>query len=206
MTAAWTIAIAGIGSLTAIAAFAISAWTAVRVARADRPVEWIISQSRRDTNNPDPTVVTWDVDLRCEGADALGFMIELHLHPGIFTREVRPVLSVGNSVKLIVVGENYGEAWIKLRWYHPKNRSKAILAWFPLFPDSKAQHEFIRASTSLPPLIWFRQAILRSPVQPGGITGRHAGWRDSLEARRYLRGINFSRWSAPMPYEEKKSE
>ncbi|MFW8745135.1 hypothetical protein [Mesorhizobium japonicum] len=203
MSDPWPIVISAVATATSIVALSVTTWNTIRIARADRPVEWIMTPVKRSpSRNAKTGWDVWDVTLECAGADAIGFMIEVHQHPMTFTRESRPTLRVGEQIDFTVTGPTAGEAWVKLAWSHPSDTRHPIVAWFPVIQGGTAHYEAIREDTGSPVVRWVRERILRSPVRPGSIRGRRAGWRDRREARLLLRHEKFKGWVAPLPYQQ----
>lgn len=197
----WTVVSGTAGSITGIAALLISWWTAVRSARSERPVEWVLDHV------PEGDYGAMKVRIRCEGADALSFAAEGHYqngepdHPPGFWIEKRPILAVGDSVDMLFPPDTLDEGWVVLSWCHPRDRSHPIRAWFPVSPAGTAHDEFMRQTTTSPLVLWFRSHVLLSPVRPAGIPGRRTGWRDRRLIRQELRHRSVKRWRPKLPYQ-----
>jgi hypothetical protein len=199
----WSIVTGTAGSITGIAALLISASTAARAARAERPVEWRIDHVPLG----DHGAVT--VQISCEGADALSLVAEGHHQledslPGFWIQR-QPVLAIGKTLDMTFPPNSLDGGWIVLSWCHPRDRLRPIRAWFPVAASGTAYDEYMRQSTSHPLARWLRGHLLLSPVRPGGIPGRRTGWRDRRIVRRELVKRGVKRWRPQLPYEEQKS-
>ena len=184
---------------TAVVALGISAWNTFRIARAERPVEWIVT-----LEEPGPGSNLRVVKLAPAGADAVGLSVQFHWAERLFTYATTPVLRVGEVIKFGVLDSGHGDAWIRLSWAHPRDRNRPHTAWFPLFPEGRAYDEWIREGVRNPGLNWVRRNVLRSPVRPGGITGRRAGWPERRLFAKELRDRKVKRWRPALMYEKPK--
>jgi len=198
----WSIVTGTAGSITGITALLIAWWTAVRAARAERPVEWRVDEVPHGEHGA--TILRFT----CSGADALSFVAEGHYQedgsPPGFWIEHRQMLAVGESVDMLFPPGVLDGAWVVLSWCHPRNRLHPIRAWFAGSPTGAAHDEYLRQTTSNPLVLWFRAHVLLSPVRPGGIPGRHTGWRDRRVVRRELLNRGVKPWRPRLPYEGTK--
>ncbi len=193
-------AVGGIATAaTAVVALSISAWNTFRIARAERPVEWIVTP-----RDPEPGENLWVVELTPAGADAVGLGIQFHWAERSFTYATTSVLRVGEVMKFGVLDAGRGDTWIRLSWAHPRDRNRPHTAWFPLFPQGRAYEEWVREGVRNPALNWVRRNVLRSPVRPGGITGRRAGWPERRVFAKDLRDRKVKRWRPGLLYEKPK--
>ncbi|MFD4422513.1 hypothetical protein ACFWN7_13570 [Agromyces sp. NPDC058484] len=181
----------------------ISWWTAVRAARADRPVEWSFASEPHGDHD------AINVRITCRGADALSLVAEGHFQsadrvPGFWIHR-QPVVEVGDAFTMLFPPGVVDGGWVVLSWCHPKNRLRPLRAWFPVAPSGTAFDEYRRQTTQNPLLLWLRGRILLSPVRPGGIPGRTTGWRDRWIVRRELRQQGVKRWRPVLPYETRKA-
>lgn len=188
-------------AVVAIIALVISSWNTFRIARAERPVEWVVRPERSGT---DPNL--WIVELTCAGADAVGLGIRLHYLERHFTFGTMPVLAVGEVIKIGVADKGRHDVWIRLSWAHPRDRNRPNTAWFPLFPEGRAYDEWMRQASRNPAMNWIRANVMRSRVQPGGINGRRAGWTERRVFRKELRDRGVKRWRPVLPYERGRGE
>jgi hypothetical protein len=181
----------------AVAALVISSWNTFRIARAERPVEWVINSERSATDSN-----LWVVALSCAGADAVALGIQYHYAEGLFTYATVPVLPVGEVVKIGVADHGSTDAWIRLSWAHPSDRNRPHTAWFALFPQGRSYDEWIRQAARNPIINWIRANLLRSPVRPGGINGRRSGWPERHLFAKDLRDRKVKAWRPALPYEK----
>lgn len=181
--------VSAIAATTSVIAVSVSSWAAVRIARATRPVEWHfnIKEDRHQQQGI--------VDISCTGADAVGFMIEVHQHP-FFTRSFETAFEVGQIWRVTVPVDRRDDSWVVLGWSHPADRNHPIRAWFPLYANGLAAVEMRRQQTTWLPLTWFRMHILQSHVRPGrfGIPGRKGGSRDRRIVGGDLRRQKIKPW------------
>ena len=186
-------------AVAAVVALVISSWNTFRIARAERPVEWVVNP-RRSVADPN----LWIVELSCVGADAVGLGIRYHFLERHFTYATMPSLPIGEVVKIGVADIGRHDAWVRLSWAHPRDRNRPNTAWFPLFPEGRAYDEWMRQAVRSPVANWIRSNVLRSPVQPGGINGRRAGWPERRVFAKELHDRKVRRWRPALPYEKRR--
>jgi hypothetical protein len=184
-----------VGAVTGATALVLSVSKSVREIRAVRPVEWNIEAKKTQATDGSDR---WNAVVWCAGADALGVIVEYRQPPDQVWWESRPALPVGEQLDFVMSPKNPGEAWVTITYSHPMDRRRPWRAWFPLMSSGIAFDEYRRQQVTSPIVSWFRRNIALSHVGPGGIIGRHTGWRDRHIVRKALRDRGVKRWDGAL--------
>lgn len=197
MTSLSTWILSGAGVVTGVIALVITASRYLRETRAERPVEWLVDTKQETSAGS--TQKQWATYLSCSGADALGLTVVLRQPPFINEVFTYPVLKVGQSIRYQLVPTNPGDAWARLSYSHPRDRSRPIMIWLPFMADGAAEDEWRRQQVENRMIRWFRAHVILSPVEPGGVTSRRGGWRDRRAWREELKSRHVKKWNGALP-------